>query len=71
MEGSLVGTTSKRVEADVSIGGALWQLKGRPYLLKNTHVIAELREERISTLLIDSNERLTFEAGPGQRLPDM
>lgn len=52
-----------RVEADVSIGGALWQLKGRPYLLKNTHVTAELREERISTLLVDSNERLTFEAG--------
>ncbi|WP_263359102.1 hypothetical protein [Acidicapsa ligni] len=52
-----------RLEADASIGGALWHLKGRPDVLKNIHVSAELHEQWISTLLLDSDHRLTLAAG--------
>jgi hypothetical protein len=46
--------------ANVSIGGALWDLKQLPGLFKNTRVELKLRQQHVVTHLVDVDERIIF-----------
>jgi hypothetical protein len=48
------------LHANVSIGGALWDLKGLPGLFKNTHVELKLHSQRVITHLVDVDEQIVF-----------
>ena len=48
------------LHANVSIGGALWDVKGLPGLFKNTHVELNLHSQRVITHLVDVDERIVF-----------
>ena len=48
------------LHAIVSIGGALWDLKGLSGLFKNTHVELKLHSQRVITHLVDVDERIVF-----------
>ena len=39
----------KTVKASLSITGAIWHVKGKPDVLKNVSIEAELHEERLTT----------------------
>jgi hypothetical protein len=48
------------LRANVSIGGALWDLKQVPGLFKNTRVDLKLRYQHIVTHLVNLDERIVF-----------
>jgi hypothetical protein len=48
------------VKANVSVGGALWHVKGKPDALKHIRVEAHLRDEQVTTHFVDQNKRLVF-----------
>jgi len=48
------------LHANVSIGGALWDLKQLPGLFKNTRVELKLHSQHVVTHLVDVDERIVF-----------
>jgi hypothetical protein len=48
------------LHANVSIGGALWDLKQLPGLFKNTRVDLKLRDQHVITHLLDVDEQIVF-----------
>jgi hypothetical protein len=52
---------SKTVKASLSIKGAIWQLKGKPDLLKEVSIEAELHKERLTTHFNGQGLRTVFE----------
>ena len=48
------------LHANVSIGGALWDMKGLPGLFKNTRVEFKLHSQHVITQLVDVNQRIVF-----------
>ena len=48
------------LHANVSIGGALWDLKGLPGLFNNTRVELKLHSQHVITHLVDVDERIVF-----------
>jgi hypothetical protein len=48
------------LHANVSIGGALWDLKGLPGLFKNARLELNLHSQRVITHLVDVGERIVF-----------
>ena len=48
------------LRANVSIGGALWDLKQLPDLFKNTHVELKLHYQHVVTHLVDLEELIVF-----------
>lgn len=51
------------VRASVSITGTLWHLKGRPDVLKNVQVVAQLHRQCLVTHLTGEGRRTTFTTG--------
>lgn len=51
----------KTVEASVSITGAIWQVKGKPDVLKDINIEAELHKERLTTHFNGQGRRTVFE----------
>jgi len=51
----------KRVKASLSITGAIWQVKGKPDILKDVSIEAELHKERLTTHLNGKGIRTVFE----------
>jgi hypothetical protein len=51
----------KRVKASLSITGAIWQVKGKPDILKDVSIEAELHEERLTTHFNGKGIRTVFE----------
>jgi hypothetical protein len=51
----------KTVKASVSITGAIWQLKGKPGVLKDISVEGELHKERLTTHFSGQGMRTIFE----------
>jgi hypothetical protein len=49
------------VKASLSITGAIWQLKGKPGVLKDVSIEAELRKERLTTHFNGQGIRTIFE----------
>jgi hypothetical protein len=49
------------VKASVSITGAIWQLKGKPDVLRDSSIEAELRKERLTTHFNGQGKRTIFE----------
>jgi hypothetical protein len=50
----------RNLYANVSIGGALWDLKQLPGLFKCTRVELKLRQQHVVTHLVDVDERIIF-----------
>jgi hypothetical protein len=53
--------TVTSVQITASITGAIWQVKGKPDVLKNVVTTADTRAERLTTVFPDENKRSTFE----------
>jgi hypothetical protein len=51
------------VRANASITGALWQIKGRPDVLKDVCVVAQLRRQHLVTHLTGKDLRTIFTPG--------
>ena len=51
----------KRVKASLSITGAIWQMKGKPDILKDVSIEAELHKERLTTHFNGKGIRTVFE----------
>jgi hypothetical protein len=51
----------KTVKASVSITGAIWQVKGKPDMLKDVSIEAELHQERLTTHFNGQGKRTVFE----------
>jgi hypothetical protein len=51
----------KRVKASLSITGAIWQVKGKPDILKDVSIEAELHKERLTTHFNGKGIRTVFE----------
>src|SRR6202051_1145103 len=51
----------KRVKASLSITGAIWQMKGKPDILKHVSIEAELHKERLTTHFNGKGIRTVFE----------
>ena len=51
----------KRVKASLSITGAIWQVKGKPDILKDVSIEAELHKERLTTHLNGKGIRTVFD----------
>jgi hypothetical protein len=51
----------KTVKASVSITGAIWQVKGKPDVLKDISIEAELHKERLTTHFNGQGKRTVFE----------
>ena len=51
----------KRVNASLSITGAIWQVKGKPDILKDVSIEAELHKERLTTHFNGKGIRTVFE----------
>ncbi|HEY3041703.1 MAG TPA: hypothetical protein VGJ66_23410 [Pyrinomonadaceae bacterium] len=51
----------KTVRASLSITGAIWQVKGKPDVLKDVSIEAQLHEERWTTHFNDQGKRTVFE----------
>ena len=49
------------VKASLSITGAIWQLKGKPDVLRDSSIEAELRKERLTTHFNGQGKRAIFE----------
>ena len=49
------------VKASLSITGAIWQLKGKPDVLRDSSIEAELRKERLTTHFNGQGKRTIFE----------
>jgi hypothetical protein len=49
------------VKASLSITGAIWQLKGKPDVLRDSSIEAELRKERLTTHFNGKGKRTIFE----------
>jgi hypothetical protein len=49
------------VEVAASITGAIWQVKGKPDVLKNVVMTADTRAERLDTLFVGQDKRSAFE----------
>jgi hypothetical protein len=50
----------RALHVDISIGGALWDVKGLPGLFDDTHFELDLKRERVVASLIDLGERIIF-----------
>ena len=50
-----------RVRASLSITGAIWQLKGKPDVLKDVSIEAEMHQERLTTHFNGQGMRTVFE----------
>jgi hypothetical protein len=50
----------QNLHANVSIGGALWDVKQLPGLFKNTRVELKLRDQHAITQIVDAGERIVF-----------
>jgi hypothetical protein len=48
------------LHANVSVGGALWDLKQLPGLFNNTRVELKLRSQHVITHIVDAGERIVF-----------
>ena len=48
------------LRANVSIGGALWDLRGVPGLFKNIQVELKLHSQEVTTHLVDVDQRIVF-----------
>jgi hypothetical protein len=48
------------LRANVSIGGALWDLKGLPGVFKNTRIELKVHSQQVVTHLLDTGERIDF-----------
>lgn len=51
----------KRVNASLSITGAIWQVKGKPDILKDVSIESELHQERLTTHFNGKGIRTVFE----------
>jgi hypothetical protein len=51
----------KRVKASLSITGAIWQMKGKPDILNDVSIEAELHKERLTTHFNGKGIRTVFE----------
>jgi hypothetical protein len=51
----------KTVKASVSITGAIWQVKGKPDVLKDVSIEAELHNQRLTTQYNGQGKRTVFE----------
>jgi len=51
----------KTVRASLAITGTIWQLKGRPDVLKDVSIEAELHQERLTTHFNSQGKRTVFE----------
>jgi hypothetical protein len=51
----------KTVKANLSITGAIWQVKGKPDVLKDVSIEAQLHKERLTTHLNGQGKRMVFE----------
>jgi hypothetical protein len=51
----------KRVRANLSITGAIWQMKGKPDVLEDVSIEAELHKERLITHFNRQGKRTVFE----------
>jgi hypothetical protein len=51
----------KTVKASVSITGAIWQVKGKPDVLKDVSIEAELHKQRLTTQYNGQGKRTVFE----------
>lgn len=51
----------KAVKASLSITGAIWQVKGKPDVLKDVSIEAELHKERLTTHFNGQGKRTVFE----------
>jgi hypothetical protein len=51
----------KKVKASLSITGAIWQVKGKPDILKDVSIEAELHKERLTTHFNGKGIRTVFE----------
>jgi hypothetical protein len=51
------------VRTNVSITGALWHLKGRPDVLNNVQVVAQLHRQHLATHLMGKDRRMIFTPG--------
>jgi hypothetical protein len=48
------------LRGNVSIGGALWDLRGVPGLFKNIQVELKLHSQEVTTHLVDVDQRIVF-----------
>lgn len=48
------------IDADLSVTGAIWQVKGKPDLLNNIRIEAPLHAQRLVTHLVGQNKRFFF-----------
>ena len=51
----------KTVKASISITGAIWQVKGKPDVLKDTSIEAQLHKEKLTTHFDGQGKRTVFE----------
>jgi hypothetical protein len=59
-------STVKTIDVELSIAGAIWHVKGRPDVLRNIAMRAEVGQERVVTTFADKDVRTTF--GPDRVL---
>ena len=50
----------RRVKADLSIGGVIWPMKGKPDILKRASIEGLLHEQKLTTHLLGQNKRFVF-----------
>jgi hypothetical protein len=53
--------TVKSIDVELSITGAIWQVKGRPDVLRTIAMRVEVEQERVVTTFADKDVRTTFE----------
>jgi hypothetical protein len=53
-------TELTEIKADLSVTGALWQVKNQVDTLKHIRIEADLRQQRMTTHVIGQNKRLHF-----------
>jgi hypothetical protein len=51
----------KTVKARLSITGAIWQLKGKPDVLQDVNIDAQLQKENLTMHFSDQDKRSVFE----------
>ena len=50
----------RSMHANISIGGALWDLKGLPGVFRNTRVELDLHSQHVTTHIVGVDERIVF-----------
>jgi hypothetical protein len=53
-------TELTEIKADLSVTGALWQVKNQVDTLKHIRIEADLRQQRMTTHILGQNKRLHF-----------